>query len=138
MSTPIWQPSAERRRNANLTRFMDWLSPLVGRDFDGYEALRAWSVEQPEEFWRRFWDFAGVQAENRGRTVLADGDRMPGARWFPEARLNFAANLLKYRDDGTALVFRGEDKVQQRLSRNELYRQVAAAARQQAKQDTQQ
>ena len=69
------------------------------------------SVEEPEAFWSAVWDFCGVKAETRGERVLVDADKMPGARFFPDARLNYAENLLRKNDDSDALVFRGEDKV---------------------------
>ena len=85
-------------------------------------------MDNKEAFWRALWDYAGVVG-TRGERTLVDGDRMPGARWFPDARLNFAENLLTRRaadDAGDALVFRGEDKVARRVSHAEL---VAAVSR---------
>ena len=67
---------------------------------------------QPESFWTELWDFCAVKAETRGDRVLIDGDKMPGGRFFPDARLNYAENLLVKNDDTPALIFRGEDKVQ--------------------------
>jgi acetoacetyl-CoA synthetase len=104
---------------SNLARFM---APLGFTRFD--EVLR-WSVEEPEAFWSRLWDFCAVKASQRGERVIADGGRMPGAKFFPEARLNYAENLLRRNDDGDALVFRGEDRVQRRMSWAELNRAVA-------------
>ncbi len=86
-----------------------------------------WSIEDRPAFWRGVWDFCSVIGKP-GSVVLENGDAMPGARWFPEARLNFAENLLQSRDDSDAIVFWGEDKVQRRLSHAELYRQVAQLA----------
>ena len=90
--------------------------------------LHAWSVEQLEEFWLSVWDWGGVIAETRGETVLRDAAKMPGAQFFPDARLNFAENLLRRRDGTEALVFRGEDKMQRRLSHAELYDRVSRLA----------
>ncbi len=89
--------------------------------------MHRWSIEHPAAFWSLLWDFCEVQGE-KGARVLVDGDRMPGAQWFPDARLNYAQNLLRRRDDGTALVFWGEDKLKRRIGRGELYRRVARLA----------
>ena len=84
-----------------------------------YAALHRWSVASRERFWLTLWDFCGVVAERRGETVLADRDAMPGARWFPDARLNYAENLLRRRGDGDALVFprRGRGRAAPQLAR---------------------
>ncbi|HEY8554711.1 MAG TPA: acetoacetate--CoA ligase [Burkholderiales bacterium] len=126
--TPLWQPSPERAAQANLTAFMRGVNARYGTRFTDYDALYRWSIEQPEAFWTSVWDFCDIKAAHRGERVLVDGDKMPGARWFPDARLNFAENLLRRRDDTDALVFWGENRVKRRLSHAELYRQVAALA----------
>lgn len=117
-----WQPSAERIAGANLTAF----ATQTGQPAD-YAALHRWSIEQPEAFWSQVWDFCEVRGE-KGARVLADGDKMPGARWFPDARLNYAQNLLRRRDYEAALVFWGEDKVMRRMGHGDLYRRVARLA----------
>ena len=89
-----------------------------------YEALWRWSVENRERFWRMVWSFCGAIGDPGGAEVI-DGDRMPGARWFPEARLNFAENCLKLRGPEDAIVFWGEDRVRRRLSRDDLYAAVS-------------
>jgi acetoacetyl-CoA synthetase len=125
--TPLWIPSAERIQAARITAFQQHVNQRWGLQLDAYAALHAWSVAAPEPFWRSVWDFCGVLGEP-GETVLLNGDRMPGARWFPAARLNFAENLLRARGPETALVFRGETQVERRLSHAELYQQVAQLA----------
>ena len=129
MSETLWTPSAERIRDANLTRFRAALEERRGLAFDDYKALHRWSVDDREAFWTEIWEFCGVIAERRGDTVLADADRMPGARWFPDARLNFAENLLRRRDSGPALIFRGEDRVRRTVSRAGLHELVSRLAR---------
>jgi len=119
---PLWTPSAERVERSLLARFM---REAGHRD---YAALHRWSIEHREAFWNRLWDFCAVRGE-KGSKTLVDGDRMPGATWFPEARLNFADNLLRARDDADALVFWGEDKVRRRLSRRALVDLVSRLAR---------
>jgi acetoacetyl-CoA synthetase len=92
-----------------------------------YDELHAWSIERSEDFWNLVWDFCKVEGE-KGRRTLVDGNRMPGAQWFPEGRLNFAQNLLRSRDDSDAIVFWGEDKVRKRLSHRALYELVSRLA----------
>jgi acetoacetyl-CoA synthetase len=118
----MWQPSAARIASANLSAF----AVRAGLPAE-YAQLHRWSIEQPEEFWSMLWDFAEVRGE-KGRRILVDGDKMPGAQWFPDARLNYAQNLLRRRDEGTALVFHGEEKVSRRMCYGELYLRVARLA----------
>ncbi len=119
---PLWQPTAERVAAANLTAFARFVD--VPAD---YRQLHRWSLDAPAAFWSAVWDFAQVRGE-KGARILVDGERMPGARWFPDASLNFAENLLRRRDAATALVFRGEDKVTRRMSWEELDLRVAHLA----------
>jgi acetoacetyl-CoA synthetase len=123
-NAPLWTPSAERMASAPLTAFMALASERAGRPFASYAQLHRWSVEDRENFWDLLWDFCGVIGEKGGR-LLADGDRMPGAQFFPDARLNFAENLLREAGQGDALVFWGEDKVKRRMSWDELRSQVS-------------
>ena len=118
----LWQPSAERIAAANLTAF----AARAGLPAD-YAQIHRWSIGQPEAFWSLVWDFCEVKGE-KGARVLVDGDRMPGAKWFPDARLNFAQNLLRRRDYDAALVFWGEDKLIRRMGHGDLYRRVARLA----------
>jgi len=125
---PLWQPSQERIEEANVTHFArqairDW---KLG--FNTYPEFYRWTAEHPEQFWESVWKFVGVRASAKGAQVLAGGDRMPGARWYPGARLNFAENLLRRRDASTAVVFWGEDKVKRRLTHRELWEQVSRIA----------
>ena len=125
---PLWQPSPGWAKATNLMRFAAQAAQRWNRRLDTMAEIHAWSVEQLEEFWLSVWEWGGVIAEIRGETVLRDGAKMPGAQFFPAARFNFAENLLRRRDAGEALVFRGEDKVQRRLSHAELYDRVSRLA----------
>ena len=125
---PLWRPTPERVARARITAFARRIESLHGVTLTDYQALHRWSVDQPADFWSTLWEEAGVLAAERGDVVVADFDRMPGARWFPGARLNFAANLLRRRDATDAIVFRGEDRVTCRLSWGELYDQVSRLA----------
>ena len=123
-AAPLWTPSPERVRKTHLDRFRRHVERAHGVALPDYETLWRWSVERPEDFWREVWDLAGIVGE-RGATVVRDRERMPGARWFPDARLNFAENLLRSRDHAPALVFRGEHGQRRQLSGRELYDQVS-------------
>lgn len=118
-SGALWTPSAEAVEAAAMTDFARQAAVVAGRAFTGYADLHRWSVEEPAAFWSLVWDFCGVTGE-KGETLLVDADRMPGATFFPEARLNFAENLLRKSGPSDALVFKGEDKVDRRLSWDEL------------------
>ena len=117
-STPLWQPNPATVGDTRMAQFMQ--ATGQGR----YSDLWQWSVDQPEAFWREIWKFCAAVGDP-GDVVLEAGDQMPGARWFPQAKLNYAENLLQRRDDGEALVFWGEDKVKRRMSYGELYAEVA-------------
>jgi acetoacetyl-CoA synthetase len=119
---PLWRPSAERIAQANLTRFMH----EVGQP--DFAALYTWSVAEPVAFWRKVWDFCGVIGDQGGPPYLVDGDKMPGARFFPNARINLAENLLRRRDDADGVIFWGEDKVKRTLSFKQLYDEVSRCA----------
>lgn len=123
-SQPLWKPSRERVEHHPLTRFMAEAAARSNRDLPDFDALHRWSVEQPEAFWQLVWDFASVVGEP-GERVLVDGDKMPGARFFPDAKLNFAENLLRQTGPDEAICFRGEDKVERRLSWDELHALVS-------------
>jgi len=121
MSSPMWTPSPERAAQTAMARFM---REVGKRD---YAELHQWSVEHAPEFWNRVWDFCGVIGE-KGSETPVHGERMPGARWFPNARLNFAQNLLRRRDGAEALVFWGEDRIKRRMTYRQLYNLVSRIA----------
>jgi acetoacetyl-CoA synthetase len=129
MQEPIWTPSAERVQRAAMTRFIGFVNARQGTSLSGYDALYRWSVAEIPAFWGALWEFCGVVASRGYDAVVDDPTRMPGACWFPGARLNFAENLLRYRDERTALVFRDEGGETERISYRELYRRTAALAR---------
>ncbi|MDH5263775.1 MAG: acetoacetate--CoA ligase [Betaproteobacteria bacterium] len=123
---PLWAPSPERAGASNMAAFMAFVNERHGTKLADYAALHRWSVDSMEEFWVAVWDFCGVIAQARGETVIADKAKMPGARFFPEARLNFAENLLRHSDrPGEAIVFRGEDRARTRLTHAQLRDEVS-------------
>ena len=128
MTAPLWRPSARRIADANLTAFMERVNRDWGLEVESYAALHDFSVAEVEKFWRSVWTFAGVIADRQGDRALRDGDKMPGAAFFPDARLNFAENLLRRAGPGDAMVFWGEDRVKRRVSWDRLHDQVARLA----------
>jgi len=122
----VWEPSPERIAASGVTRFRRWLAEHRGLTFASYEELWQWSVDDLEGFWSAIWEFGGVRAAAPPTAVLAER-RMPGARWFPGARLNFAEGCLEGHE-GTAIVFVREDGLERTLTFAELRAQVAAAA----------
>jgi acetoacetyl-CoA synthetase len=128
VTTPLWTPSPERRAEANLTAFAALVADRHGVRYDNYPDLYAWSVREPEQFWSALWDFCGVISETKGERVLVDGHRMPGAQWFPDARLSYAENMLRRRDDAPAMIFRGENKVRRTLAFADVYDTVSRLA----------
>ena len=121
-----WQPEEGARKQTRLYKFMEELGKARGAEFETYHDLWEFSTHHPESFWSAVWDTCGVIAETKGSTVLQSAEHMKDAQFFPEARLNFAQNLLRRRDNQDAIVFRGEDMVERRLSFKKLYDQVSA------------
>jgi acetoacetyl-CoA synthetase len=126
---PLWTPSEKRQSSSNLCRFMDELESSVGVELQSYADILGFSTEKPEVFWLKLWEFCGVVAETRGKPVLVDGDKMPGGRFFPDARLNYAENLLRKNDDDPALIFWGEDKIKTAMTWRQLNAYVAQTHR---------
>lgn len=124
VAEPVWRPDPGRATATHMAAFHERVARAFAVPRGSYEALHRWSVDDPGAFWREVWDYTGVIGEP-GSTVVEDPDRMPGARWFPEAELNFAENLLRRYDEGDAIVFWGEDQVERRLSHRELYDAVS-------------
>ncbi|MDE3101692.1 MAG: acetoacetate--CoA ligase [Chloroflexota bacterium] len=125
----IWEPTPESIERAHVTRYMRWLARERGLSFHGYADLWRWSVDDLDAFWASIWDFFGVRASAPYTEVLAK-DVMPGAQWFPGARLSYAEHALARRDDHPALVARSETRgleTTTTLTYRELAEQVAAA-----------
>lgn len=129
MKTPLWQPSEERSRAAAITGFMNLVNERHDKQFATYNELYEWSVDRIPEFWAAVWDYVGVKASRGYDAVVDDVNRMPGTQWFMGARLNFAENLLRYKDERTAFIFRGETQKTVRMSYAQLYATVGRLAR---------
>ena len=125
--TMLWQPSEERIASANLTKFQAYINARFDRDCRSYWDLHDFSVHDNERFWQGFWDFAGVIGE-QGQRVLIDGDKMPGAKYFPDGNLSFAENLLRPAEradsDEIALIFQAEDKKTEQVTWRDLIARV--------------
>src|SRR3954465_14717559 len=130
MSTPpvLREPPERAIENALVTQFARHAVRKHGLELNSYPEFYQWTVEHPEEFWSAVWEWCGVIASRKGSTVLVDGDKMPGARWFPEARLNFAENLLRRGDRGDAFVLWDESGFRRRVSYSDLTSEVSRAA----------
>jgi len=124
---PLWQPTPERAASSEMARFRTFFGERLGQVLPDYPALHQASVEARGPFWSALWDYCGVIGEKGGRSM--GEDRMPSAQFFPEARLNYAENLLRDADDREAIVFRAEDRVERRMTRRELLLAVGKAQR---------
>jgi acetoacetyl-CoA synthetase len=124
----LWRPSPERIAAANLTRFMRCVTARTGTALADYDALYAWSLKQPAQFWNELARFADLRADFASGPAIEHPAQMPGARFFPGARLNFAENLLKFADEHPALIFRNERGTRRVLSGRELREEVARIA----------
>ena len=128
MGKLLWEPTEERKKNANITSFMEFVNKRHEQNFHSYKALHNWSIDNIPDFWASVWDFVGVKSSKGYEMVVDDVNKMPGAKWFTGARLNFAENLLRYRDEKTAFIFKGETQKSVRMSYAELYGSVARLA----------
>lgn len=120
----LWLPSEEKIKNSNLTRFIRFVNDSFSLKLSGYDQLYEWSVDQIENFWEAVWNFSGLIHSKSYNRVL-DRRIMPGAKWFEGARLNFAENLLRYRDERIAIISARENSETIRLTYKDLFLNVA-------------
>ncbi|RLB84737.1 MAG: acetoacetate--CoA ligase, partial [Deltaproteobacteria bacterium] len=128
MISPLWQPSELRIKNTNMYRFMTLVNERFNKGFTDYTGLWEWSVENLTDFWSTAWEFLDIKASVPYTKAIENQDKMPGAAFFTNSKLNFAENLLQFRNDKAALIFRGEDSVRRTLTYNQLYDEVAKTA----------
>ena len=130
MGKEMWRPSEERIKQANMTRFIDYINKKCGTTFEAYNELYDWSIENIPTFWEAMWEFAEVKTSRPFECVVDDLSDMLNARWFVGAELNFAENLLRFKDDRAALTFYGERTGKPvRVTYGELYDEVANLAK---------
>jgi len=129
MKKPLWTPSGDKIKNANVTRFIEFVNKKHGKSFKLFKELYQWSVDSIPDFWAAVWEFVGIKASKGYDQVVDDLKKFPGAKWFPVAKLNFAENLLRYRDDRLAFIFRGETKISDKMTYAELYATVGRLAK---------
>ncbi len=128
MNNLLWQPSPERIERSNLGRFIKRVQQEVDAQVYDYPSLYDFSIKYPDKFWTAVWDYCGIRASGDRSRALIDADQMPGAEFFPDVTLNFAENLLRFRDDKLAIAFRGESGIARDLTYAELYEQVSRVA----------
>jgi acetoacetyl-CoA synthetase len=128
MGKLLWQPSEECTKEANMTKFINFVNKEYDLKISSYARLYNWSIENIPDFWAAMWEFGQIKASRKYDKVVDDLRKFPGAKWFVGARLNFAQNLLRYRDNHVALVFRGETQKSTRMTSAEVYGSVARLA----------
>ena len=129
MSSILWKPSEETIKNTNMYKFMQFINERYGTSFTEYSQLYQWSIDNIPEFWASFWEYADIKYSKPFNRVVDDLNKMPGAKWFEGARLNFAENLLRYKDNHRAFIFRGETQKSATMSYAKLYDYVARLAK---------
>ena len=125
----MWQPTEEQINNSQMMDYMQLVNQKFGLSLKKYSQLYDWSIEKAEDFWGSFWEYSQIIHHSPYSQVVDDLEKMPGAKWFDGATLNFAENLLRYRDDKIAILFQGEDGTQFSLTYKELHDQVSRLAR---------
>ena len=128
MANVLWQPDPDAIANANMTQFIRHVNGRYQTGFSGYNELYEWSVDNIADLWASLWDFLGIIHSKGYDQVVDDPTKMPGAKWFSGAHLNFAENLLRYRDDRTALIFKSEARDAIRITYRDLFKTVARLA----------
>jgi len=129
MAKLLWKPPDEQIKSSNMYGFINFINERYDQNLGTYPSLYKWSVEHIADFWEAMWEFADIIASKPFDDVIDDVNKMPGARWYSGARLNFAENLLRYRDNQAALIFKGEGQASTKMTYAELYDEVARLAK---------
>ena len=129
MGKLLWQPSEQRIKDSNAYRFINLINEKYNKSLADFTDLWEWSTENIPDFWASMWEFSEIKASQPYKEVVDDLNKMPGAKWFSGAKLNFAENLLRYRDDRVALTFKGEAQESTKMTYAELYDEVARVAK---------
>jgi acetoacetyl-CoA synthetase len=125
----LWEPSKKWLKNTEVTRFIEFINNKYGQKIKDGKELYRWSVEEIPDFWDAMWKFSGIISSQSYDKVVEDLSVFPGTKWFPGAKLNFAENLLKYKDKQLAFIFQGETKVSKKMTYEELNKTVARLAK---------
>jgi acetoacetyl-CoA synthetase len=112
----LWTPSRDKIIRSQMYQFLTYVNEKFDDHISSYDELWQWSVENIADFWETFWEFSGIKFSRDYDQVVDDPGKMPGAKWFTGARLNYAENLLSRRDEKTAIIFRGEKGQEKRIS----------------------
>ena len=124
----LWQPKKEKAERSQMNEFLNVIRKKYNQDIKDYYNLHQWSIENVADFWGEFWDYSQIIYSKKYDKVVDDPKKMPGAKWFSGARLNYAENLLRRRDNHPAIIFRGEDKVKKTITYKELFDEVHKVA----------
>ncbi|MEO1913147.1 MAG: acetyl-coenzyme A synthetase N-terminal domain-containing protein, partial [Myxococcales bacterium] len=129
MTEPLWRPSADRIAASTMTAFANHVRDHArGPASDDYAELHRWSIDPSSDFWRAIWSFCDVRGEGPGEVGIEAGVGIRDARWFPDARINFAENLLRRQDESPALICVGEAGDRREISHHALHQAVASLA----------
>ena len=124
----MYQPSVEQIERSQMFEFKEYINVRHGINLENYQDLHGWSVNQIPDFWEAVWSYFDIIHSESYTQIVDDVSKMPGAKRFNGARLNFAENLLRHRDDKIALIFKGEGQPTRKLTYCELYLAVAKTA----------
>ncbi len=124
--TLLWEPSEKRKQQSNIYHYMNWLKEHKNKTFNDYHTLWKWSVEELEDFWTSIWEYFDIQAKQPYETVLTSHE-MPGAKWFPEATINYAEHVFRNWDDNEpAIIHASELRGTEEVTWQQLYRDTSA------------
>lgn len=124
----LWAPSKDWSENSQMYEFMQLINKNFNKQFEHYYDLHQWSIDNIPEFWGEFWKWSEIKHSTAPENIVDDVNKMPGAKWFINARMNFAENLLQRRDNHTAIIFWGENTVRKSLTYKELFEEVSRIA----------
>ena len=124
----LWSPSEELIKNSHITRFKRIINKNYNIFLNSYSEIHQWSIDNTEKFWKELWDYSGIIYSKKYSKVKLEGSRMIDTKWFLEAKLNYAENLLKYKNNDIAIYFFGEHEIANTLTYNDLHKEVANVA----------
>ena len=128
MKQPIWTPSQKKIEQSQMTRFMNYVNSSRHLSLKNYEDLFTWSIKEIPSFWESVWEFCEVKSSTPFSQIVDDTSKMPGAKWFPGAQLNYAENLLRFNDSKAAIIFKGENQTPRILTYHDLHEEVKKVA----------